>query len=64
MQMNEYDKDRILSILTAAHCTLIDSLQTNHGGVEGAMFIGQRECELGAGLRLPGEDRHSVSRLS
>ena len=43
MQMNEYDPARIVAIMRSHGCSEPRIIPTNHGGVEGAIVIAQRE---------------------
>jgi SAM-dependent methyltransferase len=42
MQMNEYDRDRVLAIMRRHGCVEPRIVPTNHGGIEGAIVIAER----------------------
>jgi SAM-dependent methyltransferase len=41
MQMNEYDLDRVIAIMRRHGCSDPRIIPTNHGGIEGAIMIGE-----------------------
>jgi SAM-dependent methyltransferase len=43
MQMNEYDPERVLAIMRGHGCSEPRIVPTNHGGIEGAIVIAERE---------------------
>lgn len=43
MQMNEYDLERVLAIVRGHGCGGTRIVPTNHGGIEGAIVIAQKE---------------------
>jgi SAM-dependent methyltransferase len=42
MQMNVYDRDRIVGLIRAAHCDEPRFVPTSHGGIDGAIVIAQK----------------------
>lgn len=45
MQMNVYDRERIVALLREAKCSEPRFVATNHGGVDGAILIAQKSAE-------------------
>ena len=43
MQMNEYDQERVLAIMSRHGCVEPRIVPTNHGGIEGAIVIARRQ---------------------
>jgi SAM-dependent methyltransferase len=49
MQMNEYDVDRVLAIMSRHGCFDPRIIPTNHGGIEGAIVIAERRSHSETG---------------